>query len=228
MSKRVISSTLFLIISFPAWCQLTVSGTSEVKVTPDEVAIVIGVESENAMLQKAKEENDEAIRKVLAFCAEQNISKKDIQTDYVRIYPVKEYPQQRPGQQGEETTKYRVFQSLSIMLRDISKYDNLITGLLQRGINTIQDISFQVSDIEKYREQARTLALKSASEKAKKMASDMGVTLENVKSIDEHAPVSNPPVPYARMSADNFSQGTTLAPGQITISGNVTVSYEIK
>jgi uncharacterized protein len=239
MKKSISVFILLCCLSVKAFSQLTVSGSATVKVIPDEVIILLGVESENDVLEKAKEENDRVIKQVLKFANDQGVDSKNIQTDYVRIYPYVDYGP--TGDPLKGVKKFKAYQSLSVTLKDLKKYDALITGLVKLGINTIQDVNFKTSDLTKYREQARTLALQAAKDKAQKMAKDLGITLGSIKKVDEDtSDLGFPPIPlggrYNMMDnkmAMEASQGAagndpTLAPGQISVKAYVSLSYEIK
>ncbi len=52
--------------------------------------------------------------------------------------------------------------------------EELVTKVLQAGVNYVHGIDFQTTEFKKYREQARNLALRAAKEKAEMMAGVLG------------------------------------------------------
>src|SRR5215831_12464336 len=76
---------------------ISVSGTAEIRVVPDEVNLRIGVETRDAKLDEAVKQNELRLAAVLKFLKDSNIDAKDIQTDYVQIEPV--YNTDRRAQQ---------------------------------------------------------------------------------------------------------------------------------
>ena len=60
-----------------------------------------------------------------------------------------------------------------------------MTNVLAAGVTNIHGIDFQTTEIKKYREQARELALKAAKEKAEKMAAVLGTIDRRPLQISE-------------------------------------------
>ncbi|MEY2540462.1 MAG: uncharacterized protein QOI22_64, partial [Verrucomicrobiota bacterium] len=67
--------------------QITVSGSAEIKVAPDEVHLSAGVETRSDKLDDARRQNDDRVGKVLQFLKAQGIKEKDVQTDFMSVEP---------------------------------------------------------------------------------------------------------------------------------------------
>src|SRR4051794_33791842 len=76
--------------------QITVSGTADVKVVPDEVLIHVGVETRNENLDLARHQHDDRMKSVLAFINKSGVPSKDVQTDYINLVPEYEGAQGQP------------------------------------------------------------------------------------------------------------------------------------
>ena len=63
-------------------------------------------------------------------------------------------------------------------------FEKVLTGLLTHGINTVQGISFQTSELRQYRDQARAMAVRAGKEKAEAMASELGVKVGKVYNVN--------------------------------------------
>src|SRR5215216_2461586 len=94
--KLKVIAALLLTFSLPAsgYAQnpresrlISVSGEAEVKVAPDQVDFNLAVETRNKDLRIAKNQNDGAVKNVLAFTTSYGIEPKNIQTDYISIEP---------------------------------------------------------------------------------------------------------------------------------------------
>jgi uncharacterized protein YggE len=193
---------------------ITVSGQASVKVVPDRVIIVIGVEIMNKDLAAAKKEHDERIKKLLALPARFQIDPKDVQTDYARIEIAYRYEYSRRQFDG-----YQVSQSIAFTLRDVSKYDALLTAALECGANLLDQISFQTSDLRQHRDQARALAVQAAKEHAASWWYGGGwrggnAAFENRQV--QFSPETEPP-----------SLDGTIALGQVRVDANVSVTFEL-
>jgi uncharacterized protein YggE len=85
---------LSLVAASPAFAQIvqpppqiSLSGSAEVKVAPDEIMLNVAVETRSETLEPARLENDEKIAAVLTFLKQSKIKDKDVQTDYINIQP---------------------------------------------------------------------------------------------------------------------------------------------
>ena len=96
---------------------ISVTGTSEIKVAPDEVTLFLGVESRDKDLAVAKANNDKSIKNLLSLAHNVGIDAKDIQTSALNMGP-KYSEEKTPRFLG-----YEVSQTISLTLKDISKYE---------------------------------------------------------------------------------------------------------
>ena len=222
--------------------KITVNGEAVVKVQPDEIIITFGIETWDKNIMIAKEENNKIMKKAVAVIKEAGIQDKDIQTDYLSIEP-------RYGDNYEKRNfiGYFVRNTLVVTLAEPDKVEDLVTGVLQSGVNYIHNINFQTTEFKKYREQARELALNAAKEKAEEMAATLGQGIGNPIQINEGYDGSNwwyysswNGWAYGGRSnymSQNVMQNIesasgeiseTIALGKISIKANVTVTFELK
>jgi uncharacterized protein len=158
---------------------ISVSGSGEIKVAPDEIHLRMGVESRHEKLEEAKRENDERVAKVLAFLKASNIPSKDVQTDFISIEPTYDHDISRT-----KPTTYVARKSIETKLTKIEGFEALLTGLLTNGVNNVHGIEFRTSQLRKHRDAARAMAIRAAKEKADALAAELGVTRGKVYSIN--------------------------------------------
>ncbi len=170
------------VASSPARPTISVSGTAEVRVAPDEVNLRLAVESRDPKLDAAVKQNDERTAAVLKFLKDSGIAAKDIQTDYVEIEP--HYNNDRRGQQLVPEY-YRVRRNLGVRLRKVSQFDQVLTGVLQHGVNYVLGIDFRTTELRKHRDTARQMAIRAAKEKATALAAELDVKVGKAQSINE-------------------------------------------
>jgi hypothetical protein len=163
----------------PAFSQINVSGSAEVKVAPDEIRLSVGVETRDQNLDVARQQNDERIAHALAFLKDAGVKDKDVQTDFISVVPDYDY-----NSSHVKPVAYIVRKSIEIRVTAITNFESIVTGLLTNGVNYIHGIDFRTSQLRKYRDQARELAVKAAKEKADAMASALGVKRGKVSSIN--------------------------------------------
>jgi uncharacterized protein YggE len=129
---------------------ISVRGEAEVLVVPDEVILSVGVESFDKVLKTAKIANDDAIKRTIAVARGYGIPAEYIQTDYLGIEP-----RHRDSQVAFELLGYDVRKSVVIRLRDISKFESLLTDVLDAGVTHVHMIEFRTTELRKYRDQGR-------------------------------------------------------------------------
>lgn len=87
MKSQIALAAAIVMFSAAAWSQITVSGSAEIKVAPDEIYLCVGVETRDASLSSAKSENDKNVSKAIKFLKQRGIKEKDIQTDFLKVQP---------------------------------------------------------------------------------------------------------------------------------------------
>ncbi len=217
---------------------ISVSGSAQVMVAPDEVVLVLGVETHDFDLAAAKQQNDEIVKKVLDLTTQYAIDPKYVQTDFVNIEPRYD----SVYQEKVNFVGYFVRKTIEVRLQDVTKFESFYADMLGAGVTHVQGIEFRTTELRKYRDQARELALKAAREKAEAMAGVYGQSVGQVKSITENntgwwgsynswwgsygGAMSQNVVQNAGPSS-SFTEDETLAPGQIAVSANVSVEFEL-
>ena len=217
---------------------ITVTGDAEVRVAPDEVVLTFGVETWDKDLNHAKSQNDERVKNVLALTKEFNIEQKHVQTDHISIEP--RYERQY---QHREFIGYFVRKTIVFILRDTSKFEDLLSSALVAGANYVHGVQFRTTELRKYRDQARALAIKAAQEKANDLARELGQKVGKPHTIMENR--SNWQSWYntwwgSRWGRGGMSQNviqnagspseteSSIALGQINVNARVTVSFELE
>ena len=198
-----------------------VVGTAEVKVVPDRAVIEIGVEKQDPSASVAKHAEDAAARRILAALRGNGIDDKDIQTTFLSLQP------QSYTRKGVRTSYFVAAQTMTITVRDLAKLDTLLEALVKAGGNRIDSIGYETSDLRKYRDQARDLAVKAAHEKAGALAKALGQDIGKAQSIEE-AP--EPEYTTANASFNDVrakAEAPSIAVGQKSIFASVTVSFDL-
>jgi uncharacterized protein YggE len=149
---------------------VNVSGDAQVNVIPDRVTILLGVETRSKNLDEASSQNDLLIRQVLAAARRLEVNASDIQTDFIHV--------DMAYKNNDDSTLvdyYKVTKEVQVVLKDVSKFESLVSAVLHAGANHIYGIDFSTSELRKYRDQARALATKAAMEKANDLAAAAGM-----------------------------------------------------
>ncbi len=201
---------------------ITVTGEGKVKVVPDQVSITVSIESKGSKAAAVKKVNDTKVDGVLKIIAKTITDKKDYQTQ--RVYLNDQYDYEK------KTHNYVATQTITILLKDISKYDAFMEEIVDQGVNNISDVQFKSSKLETHESEARKLAIKDAKLKAEDYVSALGQKIGKAFTINDQSQDTNYPQPMYNMramkaEANDFGGNQTLAVGEIIVNANVTISF---
>ena len=200
---------------------INVSGEGKVKVIPDQASISISIETKGTKAVDVKKENDKKMDAIIKYIKKSAIAKEDFQTQRVSLNPNYDYDKKKHN--------YVATQSLQILLKDLSKYDELMEGLVNEGVNRIDNVEFKSSKLAQFQSEARKLATKDAKAKAEDFVFVLGQKVGKAIVISDNSQTYSPqPRMYAMkaMAMDvESAPRETLAVGEIEIIANVSVSF---
>ena len=218
---------------------ITVSGTAEVQIAPDEAVFSIDVTKTNKDLQAAKRLNDESVGKILELTRRFSISPQNVQTTQIAVdmkyESIRDAKTRIFSDDGDEIGKrvfrgYEVSKSVTVRLTDLSRFEEFFAEVLKTGVSGVNSVKFETSKLRENKDKAREMAMKAAKEKATAMAAAVGQTIGRAIKITE----ANVGGQFANYSANSNVTGTagvfteslvTFAPGAIKIEAQVTVSF---
>ena len=220
---------------------ITVTGTAEVMVAPDEVIFSLDVTKTNKDLQVAKRLNDETVGKVLELARRFSIAPLNVKTDHISVKmkyeSIREAQKKVYDEDGDEIgTKvfrgYEVSKTVIVKLTDIARFEEFFAEALKTGISEVNSVRFETSKLRENKDRARDSAMRAAREKAVAMASSIGQTIGKAVKINE-VNTANPNYNYSANTTSNavsvggsFSESVaTFAPGAIKVEAQVTVSF---
>ena len=215
-----------------------VSGTAVINVTPDRVLIQLGLQSNGRTPQITEAANSATIFRVIQAIKKEGVAEKDIVTDrYVIDLIYEDYD-------SLSIKGYRIYNMVAITLRDIDQANEVIVAALGAGANQVVNVEFYLSDLRKYRDQARELAMVAAGEKAQDLAEAAGAQAGCVLSISENSwsyfsggwwgrnnnlwtqnTVQN--IPTSNGQGDSSEFGPVNL-GQISVRAEVSASYSLQ
>jgi uncharacterized protein YggE len=205
--------------------QISISGEGKILVTPDIAVIQLGVQNNGKDPKEVKQLNDVTIDKVIAYIKKIGISVTDYQTTQLSLYKNYDFEKKKYSYQANQT--------ISVTLKDISKYNAFMMDVMETGINVINGVEFKSSKMELFESQARKKAILNAKKKAEDYVSVLpGQKVGKAISISDNSQTNYPqPVFMAKgMMADSEATQPkeTLAIGEIEIVSNVLVSFVLE
>jgi uncharacterized protein YggE len=211
---------------------ISTNGEAVVYVSPDEVVINFGVRTTDPALDKARAENDAKSASFVKAMKDAGIEDKYIQNDAMTVNIIYA-PNTSIRIEGYQATR-----SYSVRLKDVKKFEKIVDVGLKNGANVFDGFDYISSELRKYRDQARSMAIKAAKEKAVALATELNCTVAAPISISESSGnyyysgsrirgYNN----YAQNSIQNIGggeiNGEVMPLGQISISANVSVSFDL-
>ena len=219
---------------------IQVSGTAVINVIPDRALIQLGVQSNGSTPAAVDAVNSAAIQAVINAVRSLGVESKDIATDWYVIEPVYE------NYDSLFIKGYRIHNTVAITLRDVSQTSKLVAAALQAGANQVVNVDLYTSELRKYRDQARELAMKAAAEKAQSLAGAAGAETHCVMNVTENSSSAYNGWWYGRNQTQNQwtqnviqnaaptggssagGEAETFSLGQISVRAEVGVTFSLK
>ena len=220
---------------------ITVVGTAEVQVAPDEVVFSLDVTKLDKDLQTAKRLNDEAVGKILELTRRFSVEAKNVKTDYTSVemkyQSVRDSKKKIYDEDGDEIGKkvfigYEVSKTVTVRLTDIARFEEFFSEALKTGVSEVNSVRFETSKLRENKDKAREMAMIAAQEKATALAGAIGQTIGKAIKITE-GNTANQTYGYSVNATSNTVSGggnfsesvATFAPGAIKVEAQVTVSF---
>jgi uncharacterized protein YggE len=202
---------------------ITVLGEGKASATPDLAMITLGVESREREAQEAAEQNKMQMAAVMAALRDMGIDDEDIQTVDYSIHAEIDWESEEHRVVG-----YVVVNSVLVKMREMDKVGEVLDAAAEAGANTVYGIQFTFDDPSPLREQARSEAMGEARKKAETLAQLAGVALGRPRYITESL-VEFPPFEpmYAAPVGMGGGDATSVSPGQLEVTVQIQVTYEI-
>ncbi|MFV2062107.1 MAG: SIMPL domain-containing protein [Chloroflexota bacterium] len=204
---------------------ISVNGTGRVKAEPDVASIQIGVTKQGEDAQAASEKAAIAMDAVIKSLIDSGIAEADIQTTSLNLSPVYNY-----NTDPAKIVGWQASNMVSVTVRDISAVGDVVDAATTAGATNVSGISFRVEDPTEAQAEARSAAVADAEAKALQLASDARVNIIGVITITESG--GQPPQPLylnrdLAFAAESIPS-TPVLPGEVELSVNVSIQYEIE
>lgn len=205
--------------------QISISGEGKIFVVPDIAIIQLGVQNNGKDPKDVKQLNDVTIDRVIAYIKKFGIPATDYKTTQLSLYKNYDYEKKKHSYQANQT--------ISVTLKDISKYNAFMMDVMETGINVINSVGFKSSKIELFESEARKKAMLNAKKKADDYVSVLpGQKVGKAITISDNSQINYPqPVFMAKgymADVESKQSRETLAIGEIEIVSNVSVSFVLE
>jgi uncharacterized protein YggE len=210
---------------------LTISADGRSIRAPDLAVFNAGVTTQAKTAAAALSENAERMNAVIAALKASGIADRDIQTSNLSVNPV--YGQPRADEHGSISGEpvimgYEATNQVEVRQRKIGNYGKTIDTLVSAGANQVSGPSFQLDNPDVASDEARIDAMKKARARAELYAKAAGLSVRRILTISESGGYTpQPPLMYARAEAMMAKAPSPVSAGELQISANVTVTFEL-
>lgn len=233
----ILSAALFLGLSMPSWANdhdvgmIKVTGDGVATSPPDMATINVSVLREAKTAKQALDANKDAMANVMNAMRAKGIADKDLQTSNFSINPRYVYRKGQDGSDLPEIVSYRVNNSLTIRILDITLLGDILDEAVTLGVNDGGQIMFGNQDTATLEMSARTDAVENAILKAQTIAQAANITLGDIVLISEIGNQARPmPIMQAEMAVVGMARDAApvpIAAGETAYRVKVDVTFEI-
>ncbi len=162
---------------------VSVVGEAKMSISPDQVVFTFEIVTADKDLSVAKRTNDTRSANTLIATKAFQIGAQDIQTDSLTISP--QYTGSKDPRGVHVLIGYEVTKKFFVTLKDLDKIDSFLSKAIEAGVNRVLAINIENSQLQKFQEQVRTIAVKNAQTKAQAYAGQLGLTIGKAYLIRE-------------------------------------------
>ena len=219
---------------------ISTSATSSKKVAPDELDILVRVQTEAQNAKDAQRDNAGVMAGLQSSLKALGVAESEMQTTQYSVDPV--YESEYVCDQGtsrchydSKLVGYRTVHSITVKLSDITMGGDVIDAAASAGTNQtfVDYVQFTLKD-ETRRSVQKSLLQEASAEaksKAEGMASGLGISVGRVLAASESYSYNPYPVLYKSAALDYAAEAaappTALSAGEIEVSTSVSASFEV-
>ena len=197
---------------------IIVSGEHEIRATPDTLTLSLNISEIGTEVAKARDSIEARSKKLITSLEKIGIEKKDISSAQLQITPHYNWNNRAQIYVGTEVSRI-----VEVILRDLSRYDDLIRSIIDAQVARINSTSLSSSKEKTIREDALRGAINDGMEKAKIMVAHLPEQIGPVYSISPQS--VNTPFPGARLQMAEMSKQSAFEPGTIIFKESLQIVF---
>jgi uncharacterized protein YggE len=198
---------------------ITVTGTGDMRATPDRAGLSFGVQSNGATAAEALAANSAELRRLIDALKAAGVEAKDLKTEHLDVSP--RYDVDKVANQRG----YSANSSLMVSDQPLDRASRLSGVAVAAGADTVSGPSLSVADREDRYRRALERAFDDARAKAEALAAAADVSLGEVTAMVEGSQPGDFPVYAAGRAA--LDAKAPIEPGSEQVTAVVTVTFAI-
>jgi uncharacterized protein len=197
---------------------ITVTGTGEVRQTPDRASLMFGIQTEGETADKAHAANSAATRQLIAALKAAGVEPKDLKTEHLDVSP------RWDVDKVAAPRGYTANSMVTVSNQPLARASRLSDIAVDAGADTVSGPALSVADSKAEYRRALERAFEDAREKANTLAAAAGASLGKVTAIAE----GSQPRPYFAMAELRAADAEApIEPGSEQVTAVVTVTFAI-
>jgi uncharacterized protein YggE len=203
---------------------INVFGSATMRISPNVVSLSFSVENVADHPRDAFRITHESAQQVRAYLSEANIA--ELGVSHIQLNEAIDYVNGQTKFLG-----YRATLDFNVLIMALNQLEEILSGLVDAGINRISGVSYQTTELKEIRAEARRRAVKAAHDKAQLYCNEAGVALGKVIHLEDinpdvlsqfagHHTVRETPI-------DDEGPVEAYDPGSIIVKAAVMVTFEI-
>jgi len=203
---------------------ISVSGFSNLDVSPDQSEIFVRVEFIDLDPKLAQSKLNEASNNIIRTLKSKGLSDKEIETVDYNLERFREWKNNKYIDKG-----YRASHSLKLTIKDLTKVGEYINLAINNGANNIENVRFTLSEDKEndIKNQLLSEAAKNAKSKADLLAKTLNSEVISVVSISESSRDYGPVYAEALVTKDSASESPVIQPKSVSVTVSVSAVFEI-
>ena len=201
---------------------LTVTGMATIHAVPDQATLSLGVTTTAPTAAAAMAANNDAASAVIARLIAAKVADRDMQTTGLSLNP--NWVMNAAGT-AQEIQGYIASSILTVRIDALDAAGSVLDAAVTDGANTLNGLTFGLSDPGPVEDEARKAAVADALARAQVLAAAAGETLGPIVSITEGGGGQQPMPMLYKAAADS---AVPLAAGEVGVSAEVTIVWQLK
>ncbi len=203
---------------------ISVQGAARRQVEPDLAYVTVGVQTEAASVEEARNANQEVMSRIADALKAEEIASNKIQTSRLQITPA--YSDAKNGKRT--LTGYVMQNTVIVELSDMDKLGTIIDAMLNAGANQLQGVRFTVKDEAALQDELLREAVKDGRHRAEIVADAGGRSLGALVSASVAGGNDISSMETAQYRVMGKMANTAVYSGAMQVSVDVQMSFALQ
>lgn len=208
---------------------VSVSGEGLYRVEPDMAVVRFGVVSRSDDPEEARRENASRAAQAMDAVRALGIEERKLRMESLHLQPWREYNNET---RRWEEKGFEAVREVVVTVHDLNLLPELVARVVQQGANRLNQVSYELENRNVARNEALVRAVEDARAKAELMASTLGVSLGQVRTISEQQfdfprPMYRAEMQIAASMDAAAPEPNAFAAGEIEVRTTVNVVFDL-